>query len=86
MLVKRGFTQLQARKLAEELNKVDAKLRPALEKWLNDGFETDYTVQGFSISGLMKQYDLTYPAAILSLDWILKDPDNAIKCIKKGLR
>lgn len=86
ILINRGFTEKQASRLAEELSNIDERLKTALEKWLKDGTETDYSAESFSIIGLKQQYEMTYPAALLSIDWVLKDSDNAVKCIKKGLR
>lgn len=86
ILINRGFTEKQATRLTEELSNIDERLQKALEKWLKDGAETDFSAKGFSVIGLKQQYEMTYPAALLSIDWVLKDPDNAVKCIKKGLR
>ena len=86
ILINRGFTKKQASRLTEELSNIDERLKTALEKWLKDGAETDFSAEGFSVIGLKQQYEMTYPAALLSIDWVLKDPDNAVKCIKKGLR
>ena len=85
-LIKRGYTQKQASLLSKELKDIDERLKPALDNWMIDGTETDYRAGHFTIMGLKRQYNMTYPAALLSIDWILKDPDNAVKCIKKGLR
>lgn len=86
ILINRGFTEKQATRLTEELSNIDERLQKALEKWLKDGAETDFSAEGFSVIGLKQQYEMTYPAALLSIDWVLKDPDNAVICIKKGLR
>lgn len=86
ILINRGFTEKQASRLTGELSNIDERLKTALEKWLKDGTETDVSAEGFSIIGLKQQYEMTYPAALLSIDWVLKDPANAVKCIKKGLR
>ena len=86
ILINRGFTEKQASRLAEELSNIDERLKDALDKWLKDGTETEYMAESISIIGLKQQYEMTYPAALLSIDWVLKDPDNAVKCIKKGLR
>lgn len=85
-LIKRGYTQKQALLLSKELKDIDERLKPALDNWMKDETETEFMAEGFTILGLKQQYDMTYPAALLSIDWILKDPNNAVKCIKKGLR
>ena len=40
----------------------------------------------FSIKGIMQKYNMKYPAALLSINWILNDPKTAIPIIKKGIR
>lgn len=85
-LIKRGYTQKQALLLSKELKDIDERLKPALDNWMKDETETEFMAEGFTILRLKQQYGMTYPAALLSIDWILKDPDNAVKCIKKGLR
>ena len=86
ILTKRGYTQKQASLLTKELKDIDERLKPALDNWMRDETETDFRAEGFTLLGLKQQYDMTYPAALISIDWVLKDPENAVKCIKKGLR
>ncbi len=85
-LTKRGYTQKQASLLAKELKDIDERLKPALDNWMRDETETDFMAEGFTVLGLKQQYNMTYPAALISIDWVLKDPENAVKCIEKGLR
>lgn len=86
ILIKRGFTPKQAENLSHELPEVDGRLKPSLDKWLQDGIETDYSAEGFSLMDLKQKYGITYPAALLSIDWLFKEPEKAVKCIKKGFR
>ena len=34
----------------------------------------------------MEKYNLKYPAALLSIDWVIKEPNIAISAIEKGIR
>lgn len=85
-LVQRGYKQEDAISVASELAEVSDCLKSVLDKWLNDGSETDYEVEGYSIFSLKEQFEMTYPAALLSIDWIIKDPSEAIECIKRGIK
>lgn len=86
ILKKRGYAEKQAKSAATELALIDPRLKEALGRWLEDETETDFSVEGFSILGLKEKYEMTYPAALLSIDWILKEPELAISCINKGIR
>jgi hypothetical protein len=59
---------------------------PLLEKWVNQEDEQDITVDGFSLLSLKKQYKMSYPAALLSIDWLIKEPQIASQAIKRGIK
>ena len=84
------FVEDQTKKIQRFINNPFLSVMPLIRmgcfNWMKDETETEFMAEGFTILGLKQQYDMTYPAALLSIDWILKDPDNAVKCIKKGLR
>ena len=29
---------------------------------------------------------MTYPAALLTIDWLIKEPENAIRSINRGIK
>lgn len=86
ILLKRGYSQSGAETASTDLIQINQILRPCLEEWLVNGSEIDYSIDEFSITGLMQKYNLKYPAALLSINWILNDPQTAIPAIKKGIR
>lgn len=86
VLVKRGYEERIASSVAANLSKVSDCLKEALDKWIADETETDFEAEGYTILGLKQKFEMTYPAALLSIDWIIKDPKVAIECIKRGIR
>lgn len=86
VLVSNGYTEKQAKTTAGELLQIDASLQPFLDKWLEKGTETEAEAEGFSLIGLMKQYKMTYPAALLTIDWLIKEPEIAVNAVRRGIR
>lgn len=84
-LTSQGYNSKAASMVATEIVKVDNQLKPLVERWMN-GVEEDYESHGYSILGLMKARSMTYPAALLTIDWLIKDHENAIKSIERGIR
>lgn len=84
-LQKEGYSNKASAMVALELSNVDSRLIPLVEKWLDDN-EEDYESQGYSIFGLMKSRRMTYPAALLTIDWLIKEPEAAKKSINKGIK
>ena len=85
-LVEIGYPRHHLDIVSKELLSVSSQLRPIVEKWLSTGAEEDYSVYGFSILGLCKYRDLKYPAAILTIDWLIKEPEIAISHINNKRR
>lgn len=87
ILIDRGYPEKPAILVAEKLAHISSSLKPALDTWLKDGKETDETAEGFSTSSLMaKKPGMTYPAALLSIDWLLREPQKALAIIEKGIK
>lgn len=85
-LLKHQYTQIQADGVAEELTNIDIQLVPLLEKWIQAEVESDFKAEGFSLLELMSLYKMAYPAALLTIDWLIKDPIQASDAIKRGIR
>ena len=84
-LISQGYPVKAAAVAASELVKVAPCLKTLVEGWL-EGKNIDHESHGYSISGLMESRHMTYPAALLTIDWLIKDPDKAKKSLDKGIR
>lgn len=86
IMEKNHCTAEEAKELIEELNKIEPELQGILRDWIQDKPFTDRTVHGFSVQSLMKDYRLEFTGALLTLDWLCKDPVEAVKALKYGIR
>lgn len=84
-LIEQGYQSKMAEIVASELMNVDNALSMLVVSWLKDEF-TDFESHGYSISGLMKDRNMTYPAALLTIDWLIKEPEAAKKSLERGLK
>lgn len=84
-LMANQYSEKQATRVAEDLLLIDDKLYSLLEKWIATTKETDITVEGFSLIELKNKYQMTYPAALLTIDWLIKDPNIAVDAINQGI-
>lgn len=86
LLKKNLCTLMEAEELAKDLEQMNPELQSILSDWLIGRPYTDIWVKGFSIQSLMENYDLEFTGALLTLDWISKEPDAAIKALEYGIR
>lgn len=75
-----------AERLESKLNGIADELKPVLNAWLESGTETsDLEFNGYSINSLMKKDGMKFTGALLTLDWLIRDPEKAASVIEKGI-
>lgn len=86
ILMMRGYPEKQAFSVANDLQEIDCTLQDALQRWLTVEEEADFQIEGFKLSELKQKFDMTYPAALLTIDWLIKEPELATKSINRGIK
>lgn len=86
VLLKRGYTDKQVNAVIDDLMALDENLKDGFSLWVEFEKETDYTIKGITLSELKNKFGMTYPAALLTMDWIIKEPEKAIESINRGIR
>ena len=78
LLETRGYSPQNAGLVAKEIQSLEPSLIPLWEKWAVDAKDCeDYEAEGYSISFFMEKQRMKYPAALLTIDWLLKEPNKA---------
>ncbi len=81
-----GYNDKQIKFVSEKLSSIDESLKECLNKWIDKNIITEVNVSGISLKQLMAKYSMEYPAALLTMDWLKREPDKALKSIKRGIR
>ena len=73
--------------IAADLEQISPELKPLLDKWIQDGACEDATLYGgYSLDMLMKEKGYRFTGALLTLDWIIKEPETALKAMAEPIR
>lgn len=86
ILMERGYNEKQAIVASKELQDINETLKNAFALWADKEEETDFMIEGICLSELKSKFKMTYPAALLTMDWIIKEPKKAIESINRGIR
>ena len=87
ILMQRGYSQRNAKLVADELQEVTSQLTIFRDRWLENGaYNADYVVGEYSISRLRNERRMNYPAALLTLDWLIKEPKAAQESLNRGIK
>lgn len=86
ILTERGYKPHNATLVADDLAHLSSPLDTAFRRWIDTEEIDDFSAHGYSISGFMQEWKMKYPAALLTMDWILKEPETALRELEKGIR
>lgn len=84
-LIKTGYTHQGAESAAKSLSEMKSQdLIEACLTWL-ESRKTPLIHEGaLSTDSLMNNFQMTYPAALILIDWYRQDPDTASQAIETG--
>jgi len=86
LIEKYKYSEAEAELMAGDLLELDPQLIPIFEKWKTTGDEKDdQEFRTHSIDSLHLEHGLNFFAALVTLDWIIKDPDTALPAIAEGI-
>ena len=86
-LIERGYPKNAAQIVAQKLSTLTDTLKEAANKWLDTAEMPEIAFHGYSTMSLMEHNpEMTYPAALLTLDWLRREPEKARRIIEKGIR
>jgi len=81
-----NYSEYAADTTADDLINIHLQLQPAFQKWFEKREITNMEVMGVSIKQLMEQRGYTFPSALISMDWLLTEPDIAKKELINEIR
>lgn len=81
-----GYSEEEAEAVEKDLSALDERVAEVFEMWKTRGQEySDVEFNGYSVDRLRADYSLNFFAALLTLDWIVKDTENALFALSQGI-
>ena len=79
-----GYTQAGAQLVLHDLEESDPRIQSAFHEWLRSGALPAIVAEGYDVPRLMREHSMNIIAALLTLDWLLREPQRAISSLRKG--
>ncbi len=78
-----AYSDVSAQRTARDLCAIRyPDLREGVVRWLTCGLETSAGEGEYSTETLMKTFRMTYPAALIFIDWYRTDPSTAVSALR----
>ena len=79
-----GYPPQGAHLVVEKLSNLAPELQLEFSKWGRTGDVPGVKVQEYTVDKLMREYGMNPIAALLTLDWLNREPENAKASLKRG--
>lgn len=80
-----GYTDKEAPLVADDLLACSPVVQVAFERWWRGGeLDKVLKVQGYTLQRLMDEYALKPIGALLTMDWLIRDPGEALAALAEG--
>jgi hypothetical protein len=79
-----SYPPYSAQLMADKVQRLQPELQEPFERWWNTGELPAMKVEGYTVVGLMKRRSLNPLAALMTLDWLLREPELARETIERG--
>lgn len=81
------FPEYSGESLSKVMSKIETMnplLKESLIKYLKEDTLDEVNLLGYTVETLRDDYHMNEVAAFLTLDWIIREPDEAIASLQKG--
>jgi hypothetical protein len=78
-----GYSPYAAAVTAKELVTAHPRVQEAFYHWWRTGKVTDLEVEGYNVRRLANERGMNPIAALLTLDWLLKEPKAALESLAR---
>lgn len=86
ILKQQGYPTFMIEKTIEKLLRLSPVVQEAFTLWTTHGIEPSITLEGYSYTSLIEQFHMKPVGAFLTLDWIAREPKEAVKSLKRGIK
>lgn len=87
VMERQGCNEAVAQRAAEKLAALRPELRPILDRWMEDPeIGDDRMYSGYSLNVLKDDWGMAFTGALLTLDWLLREPEIAAAALAAGVR
>lgn len=80
-----GYREQDAERVTQSLQTCAPHIQKAFEQWWHDGsLDTALEIHGYTLKRLMDDYDFNPVNALLTMDWLLREPEMALAALAEG--
>lgn len=85
-LCAQDYPDFMLEQTADKIERMDERIKVAFDEWVDNNVIPSIDIEGWNYDKLVKKFKMRPAAVFLTLDWLTRDPEKAIKSLKRGIR
>lgn len=86
ILREEAYPEYMIEQTVRKIENFEPEIKDAFELWLSEGIVPKIKFEGYSFKDLVHQYGMKPVGAFITLDWLKRDPQNAVNALKRGVK
>lgn len=86
ILAEEQYPEFMLEKTTDKIEAFSSVVQKAFEEWCNNKQQPNIAVEGFAFTDLVTQWGMKPIGAFITLDWLLREPENAKNALRKGIK
>ena len=86
LLKVQGYPVFMLEKTYAKIEKFQPEIAKAFEQWVNTGAYPELTIEGYTFTYLVNNMNMKPVGAFITLDWLIREPEEAKKALRQGIK
>jgi hypothetical protein len=79
-----SYPETGAQLIAEKIEESSPGIQEAFQVYFTSGEFPIFSIEGYTLQNLMSDHGMNPIAALLTLDWLVREPEQALKSLERG--
>ena len=86
LLYKEGYPNHMIEPTITKLEQLNPAIKNCFDLWVEKGTTPDIEIEGYSFQKLVNSYGMKHIGAFLTLNWLINNPESALRSLKRGIK
>ena len=81
-----GYPEFMRENTYAKIVNFQPEIAGAFEEWMTSGASPTIAIEGFDFNYLVKEMKMKAIGAFITLDWLLREPEQAKRALQQGIK
>jgi len=85
-LIDEGYPKKMIEKTLDKIEKFAPQIKNLFYEWIEKGIDPEISIEGYSFNVLKTKYEMHPIGVFITLDWLIRKPEEAKSALERGVK